>query len=38
MYEIQGKYTSAKVFTENKNADITEQILAICNPSNIQWL
>ena len=31
MYEIQGKYTSAKVFTENEETDITEQILAICN-------
>lgn len=31
MYEIQGKYTSAKVFTEVEDIDVTEQILAICN-------
>ena len=31
MYEVNGKYTSAKIFTEIKEVDITEQILAICN-------
>lgn len=31
MYEIQGKYTTAKVFTENEEIDVTEQTLAICN-------
>ena len=31
MYEIKGKYTSAKVFTEIEDIDFTEQTLAICN-------
>ena len=31
MYEIQGKYTSAKIFTEIEDLDVTEQTLAICN-------
>ena len=31
MYEINGKYTSAKIFTEIKEVDVTEQTLAICN-------
>ena len=31
MYEVNGKYTSAKIFTEIKEVDVTEQILAICN-------
>lgn len=31
MYEVNGKYTSAKIFTEVENIDVTEQTLAICN-------
>ena len=31
MYEINGKYTSAKIFTEVEDIDVTEQTLAICN-------
>ena len=31
MYEIKGKYTTAKVFTECEDIDVTEQTLAICN-------
>lgn len=31
MYEIKGKYTTAKVFTECEDVDVTEQTLAICN-------
>ncbi len=31
MYEIQGKYTSAKVFAEIKDNNVTAQTLAICN-------
>ena len=31
MYEIQGKCTTAKVFTECENIDVIEQTLAICN-------
>ena len=31
MYEIKGKYTSAKIFTESEDIDVTEQTLAICN-------
>lgn len=31
MYEINGKYTSAKVFTKVEDVDVTEQTLAICN-------
>lgn len=31
MYEIRGRYTSAKVFTEIEDIDVTEQTLAICN-------
>jgi len=31
MYEIEGKYTSAKIFTETEDTDVTEQTLAICN-------
>ncbi len=33
MYEIQGKYTTAKIFTEIEDIDVTEQTLAICNHS-----
>lgn len=31
MYEIEGKYTRAKVFVEREDTDVTEQTLAICN-------
>lgn len=31
MYEVNGKYTSAKIFTEVEDTDVTEQTLAICN-------
>lgn len=31
MYEIQGKYTSAKIFTDIEDVDVVEQTLAICN-------
>ena len=31
MYEINGKYTSAKIFTSVEDIDVTEQTLAICN-------
>lgn len=31
MYEIKGKYTSAKVFTQFEDTDVTVQTLAICN-------
>lgn len=31
MYDIKGKYTTAKVFTEIEDIDVTEQTLAICN-------
>lgn len=31
MYEIKGKYITAKVFTECEDVDVTEQTLAICN-------
>lgn len=31
MYEMNGKYTSAKIFTGVENTDVTEQTLAICN-------
>ena len=31
MYEINGKYTLAKVFTKVEDIDVTEQTLAICN-------
>ena len=31
MYEIKGKYTSAKVFAEIEDIDVTEQTLAVCN-------
>lgn len=31
MYEVNGKYTSAKIFTSVEDIDVTEQTLAICN-------
>jgi len=31
MHEIQGKYTSAKVFTRIEDIGVTEQTIAICN-------
>lgn len=31
MYEVNGKYTSAKVFSSIEDIDVTEQTLAICN-------
>ena len=31
MYEVQGKYTSAKIFTEIEDKDVTAQTLSICN-------
>ena len=31
MYEIKGKYISAKIFTESEDTDVTEQTLAVCN-------
>lgn len=31
MYEVKGEYTSAKIFTELENIEVTLQTLAICN-------
>ena len=31
MYEIKGKYTSAKIFTESEDIEVTEQTRAVCN-------
>ena len=31
MYEIKEKYTSAKIFTENEDIEVTEQTRAVCN-------
>lgn len=31
MFELNGKYTTAKVFTEIQDVDVAEQTLAICN-------
>ena len=31
MYEIEGKYTSAKIYIENEDINVTNQTLMICN-------
>ena len=35
MYEIQGKYQTAKVFTDNIDAETTSQIMSLCNQ---EWI